>query len=419
VKRKFSIRWTLERIRTVPGLGRNVATMAILVAFGLVSVSIILGNQRFIPPWAHRYEFSADFTQAPAVNPGQQPKVRIAGVAVGQITGSEVTDDGKARLKLSLEPGHPIYTNAHLVLRPTNPLNEMYVEVDPGGPPAARVRSGGVVPASQTERPVQPDEVLDHLDDRSRAALTDLLSTSDVALANAPQNLPAGLDATDATLLKFKPVLASLQTRRENLAKLVTALSQISAAVGHNDTRLTELMNAAEQTLSTLSKHNADLEATLGELPGTTSALRRAMTGVNGLTGQLNPTLDNLSKASGRLPPTLRKVDGVVGNLGKTVQAARPVVSAARPVVNDLRPVVTNAHTALGDLEPTTRDLVPDSGVLVSYLNDLQAFIYNTNGAFSLSDANGGFIRGHVAVPLPDAGVIPGSHGGNTGGGHK
>ncbi|HVV11265.1 MlaD family protein [Amycolatopsis sp.] len=418
MKRSFSVRRVWERIRTVPGLGRNVTTVLILIALGVASGSIILGNQRFIAPWAQRYEFSADFTEAPAVNPGQHPKVRIAGVEVGQVTDSSVTPDGAARVTFSLEPGHTIYQNAHLVLRPTNPLNEMYVEVDPGGPPAAPLPAGGVVPVGQTERPVQPDEVLDHLDDRSRAALTNLLSASDVALASAPANLPGGLRAADGTMLDLKPVLDALSARRDNIAKLVTALSQIGGAVGHNDARLAELMNSTQTTLGVLAQHNADLEATLAELPGTTGQLHRAMDGVSGLTAQLNPVLDNLDRASAQLPGTLRKLGGTVDGLGSVVAAAKPVVSAAGPVVDDLGPLVSQVHGSLGDLEPVTRDLIPDSALLVSYLGDLQAFIYNTNGAFSLSDANGGFIRGHVAVPLPDAGVLPGTHGGNTGGSH-
>lgn len=418
MKRKFSLSRTWERIRTVPGLGRNLLLMMLLVVCGLVSASVILANQRFIPAWSDRYEISADFDQAPAVNPSQQPKVRIAGVEVGQVVGSEVADGGKARLKLSLNPGQKVYSNARMVLRPTNPLNEMYVEINPGGPPAPRLPDHGVIPAGQTQRPVQPDEVLNHLDGRSRQAVTNLLSASDVALADAPQQLPAGLNATDAALRQYKPVLDNLQQRRENIAKLVTALSQISAAVGHNDQRVTELLNSSEQTLSTLSQRNGDLEATISQLPGTNDQLKRTMDGVRGLTGQLNPTLDNLNKASAELPPALRKVNSTVDNLGRTVRAGRPVVSAARPVVNDLRPIVSDANRALGNLEPVARNAGPDTGVVVPYLNDLQAFIFNTNGAFSLSDANGGFIRGHVAVPLPDANALPGTHGGNTGGEH-
>jgi phospholipid/cholesterol/gamma-HCH transport system substrate-binding protein len=418
VKKKFSLRRTWERVRTVPGLGRNVLTVIVLITLGVISASVILGNQRFILPWSDRYVFSADFAQAPAINPGQQPKVRIAGVEVGQITGSAVTGNGTARLTMSLEPGNTIYRNAHLVLRPTNPLNEMYVEVDPGGPPQPALPANGVIPVGQTERPVQPDEVLDHLDDRSRAALTNLLSASDVALANAPATLPGGLRAADGTMVAVKPVLDALAARRDNIAKLVTGLSRISGAVGHNDARLAELLDSTQSTLSVLAQHNTDVQATLAELPGTTDELRRAMDGVSGLTNRLNPVLDHLDQASAQLPDTLRKLGGTVDNLGATVAAAKPVVSAAGPVVRDVSPLVGEVHRSLADLEPVTRDLIPDSALLVSYLGDLQAFIYNTNGAFSLSDANGGFIRGHVAVPLPDAGVLPGTHGGNTGGSH-
>ncbi|HWE90080.1 MAG TPA: MlaD family protein [Pseudonocardiaceae bacterium] len=417
MNRKFSIRRTWERIRTVPGLGRNVLAVTILIALGITSAAIILGNQRFIPPWAERYTFSADFIEAAAVNPGQQPLVRIAGVPVGQITDSQVTANGQARLTFSLEPGHQIYRNAHLVLRPTNPLNEMYVEVDPGGPPGTPLPAGGVIPASQTERPIQPDEVLDNLSSSSRAALTDLLETSDVALASAPQNLPSGLNATDATLVAFQPVLNALQTRRQNIAELVTALSEISTAVGHNDSRLSGLMDATEQTLTALSQNNSDLQSTLQQLPGTTNALRTAMTSVTGLSGQLDPALKNLGAASGQLPSVLRKLQGTVNSLGQTVQAAGPVVAEAGPVLQNLSPLVSNVRTALGSLAPLAGDLGPDTSTLVPYINDVQAFIYNTSGAFSLSDANGGFIRGHVTVPLPDAGVLPGTHGGNTGGG--
>ncbi|GAA3522779.1 hypothetical protein GCM10022222_00810 [Amycolatopsis ultiminotia] len=418
MKKQFSIHRTWERVRTVPGLGRNVLTVLVLIVLGAVSASVILGNQRFIPPWSDRYVFSADFAQAPAVNPGQQPKVRIAGVEVGQITGSEVTGGGTARLTMSLDPGNTVYRNAHLVLRPTNPLNEMYVEVDPGGPPAPALPPDGVIPVGQTERPVQPDEVLDHLDERSRAALTNLLSASDVALAHAPQNLPGGLRAADGTVTAVKPVLDALAARRDNIAKLVTGLTRISGAVGHNDARLAQLLDSTQSTLSVLAQHNADVQATLTELPGTTGELRHAMDSVSGLTSRLNPVLDHLDQASAQLPDTLRKLGGTVDSLGATVSAAKPVVSAAGPVVRDVSPLVGDVHRSLADLEPVTRDLIPDSALLVSYLGDLQAFIYNTNGAFSLSDANGGFIRGHVAVPLPDAGVLPGTHSGNTGGSH-
>lgn len=413
VRKTFSLRHRWARIRSVPGVGRDVLACVVAVALGLTALTVILSNQDYVPPWADRLVFSADFAQVPAVNPGQHPEVRIAGVEVGQVSDSEVSDTGKARLTLSLEPGHTIYQNAHLVLRPKNPINEMYIEVDPGGPPSKPVAQDGVIPATQTDRPIQPDEVLSHLDSRARTAVTDLLSVSDVALANAPERLPKGLNATDDAVVKFKPVLDKLQKRRGYVKELVTSLSQISGAVGENDARVAQLLDSTQQALGSLSNRSSDLQATLDELPGTTGQLRNSMNGVQELTGQLNPTLDNVHAAAGRLPSTLQRVSGVVDKLDGTVRAANPVVEKAGPVVNNLRPIVNDVRGALTNVEPITKSLQPVTKIMVPYLNDLQAFTFNTSSVFSVSDENGGLVRGHLAIPLPAGGVIPGAKGGD------
>lgn len=414
VGRGFSFKRTWQRVRSVPGLGRYSAVLATLAAFGLVAFVVILSNQKYIPPWETRQVISADFTQAPAVNPDELPEVRIAGVRVGVVTGSEVTRKGHARLTMSIEPGNPIYSNAQIVLRAKNPLNVMYLEINPGGPPARPLPEGGVVPVYQTKRPTQLDEIFNHLDARSRAAVTALLSTSDSALANAPQNLPNGLNATGDTFVAFKPVLEKLSDRRQKIREVVTALSQISNAVGGNDERLTRLANSTQDTLRVLDNRGGDLQEALDALPGATDQLRTTMHGVQGLTGELNPTLGKLNEAAGPLTRTLPKVSGVMDQLRKVSRAANPVVKKAGPVVQDLRPIVDDVHKSLGDLEPITRQLKPITGTLVPYLPDLDAFVYNTSSVFSGNDANGGFVRGHLEVPLPDGGVLPGTHGGEA-----
>lgn len=414
MKKRFSARRTWQRIRTVPGLGRNVAAVVGVIVLGVTAVAIIFSNVEYTPPWANRYTFSAEFAQVPAVSPSQHPKVRIAGVNVGKVTDSEPTANGHARLTLELQPGQKIYDNARLVLRAKNPINEMYVEVSPGGPPGRLLPRNGVIPVSQTSRPIQADEVLQHLDYRSRNAISSLLSTSDTALANAPQTVPVGLNKTDEALTSLRPVLEKLDARRGKVRDLVAALSQITTAVGGNNQRIAGLADSTQQALGTLSERDGDLRATLRELPGTTGKLNDAMGSVQGLTGELNPTLDNLHRASGQLPGALRRVGRTVDNLGRTVRAAKPVVAKAGPVVSDLRPLVGDLNDSMSSLEPLSRTLQPVTAQLVPYLTDLQAFIFNTSSVFRPADANGGFVRGHVALPLPDGGVLPGAHSGNA-----
>ncbi|WP_214369707.1 MlaD family protein [Pseudonocardia sp. H11422] len=392
-------RRTWQRVRTVPGLARDVTALVALLVLGAAVGGYILSQQRANWPWQQEFHFTAEFDAVPAISPGNGQEVRIAGVPVGDIRDAEVTEAGSALLHLSIDGDEPtVYDNAKLVLRPKSPLNEMYVEIDPGGPPGAPITEGQVIPKAQSRYPIQVDAVLTHLDDRSRDALTSLLATADTALANAPAHLPDGLRATDDTLTGLAPVAEALSTRRERIATLVASLGRIMEATGEKDVRLAQLADSMQQTLGVLADRDDELAATLEELPGVTGELRRATSATQDLTEQLDPTLDNVARASEELPEALSALRGTVGQVDETLDVAQPVVDRAGPVVADLRPLVVDVHGALQDLEPTTTRLEPITAGFLPYLTDLQAFVYNTNSAFSLSDANGGLFRGLTGV---------------------
>jgi phospholipid/cholesterol/gamma-HCH transport system substrate-binding protein len=399
----------LERLKTVPGLRRDVTALGVLIVVGLISTLVIKSYLGGSAPWADQTIVKAEFAQVPGLNPKSQNSVTMAGVKVGTVTSSEATARGTAIITMTIEGDHRVYRNARAVLRPKNPLNEMQVEVNPGTPSGKVLPKGGLIPIAQTARPVQADEILSHLDERSQAAMTDLLLESDVALARAPKNLPAGLGATTDALDAAQPVVTALQTRRAKIAELVSALSDIAAATGKNDTRITHLAESTQQTLAVLAQGDGALRASLTQLPGLTAEVRKALTSTQSLTTQLDPTLDNLKKASGELPPALKRFESTTVNLGKTVRAAKPVLAKARPVIADLRPTVANATTSLGSLRQVTSRLDGDTQTVMTYLTDIRAFIYNTSSVFGAGDANGGIIRGHLLVPLPGAGVLPNS----------
>jgi phospholipid/cholesterol/gamma-HCH transport system substrate-binding protein len=407
-------RW--QRLRTVPGLGRDVSAMVTLVIIGLVAAGMILGQLNLTPPWAQRFTFKVELADAVAVSPGNSQEVRIAGVEVGQIVASEPTSHNTSLVTVEIEPGHPIYDNARAVLRPVNPLNQMYLTLNPGGPPGEPLPEGGVIPVAQTERPVQLDEVFDKLDDRTRAALTSLLEESDNALANAPRTVPVDLKTMDTTLLRLRPVVARLQTRQENIRQLVAALSGVSSALGSNDTRLTRLVDATQQTLGVLAARDGELTVALRLLPATTADLRNAMTSTSELTKQLDPTLDNIRAASDELPDALSALTDAVGPLRATVDAAGEVAAKARPIVSDLRPITDDLRGSFDDLRPVSGCLNDVTAKVVPWMYDLGGFVYNTNSLFSVTDQNGGWGRGHatLAVNGPQGTLAPGERDTNS-----
>lgn len=400
-KKKWSPRKTWQRLRTVPGLGRDVGALVVVVILGFTAAGTILSQMRFDWPWgSEKFAFRVEFAQAVAVSPSNGQEVRIAGVKVGDIRGSEPTDHNTSLVTLVVGKGHTIYDNARAVLRPKNPLNEMYVEINPGGPPGKPLPPDGVIPVGQTERPIQPEEVFDHLDERSRNAIANLLGESDVALSNAPQTLPGDLNATDDTLTKLKPVVTALAARREKIRQLVTAISQISSSVGGNNERLTSLVNSLQQTLGVLAERDDQVSAALSELGGTTAELQHSMNSTSALATQANPLLDNVKAASAELPSALSRLRATVQRLGTTVDAAKPVVRDASPVVTALAPTVTNLRGSLDDLKPTTAQLGYATAQIAPWMYDLGGFTYNTNSVFSGKDVNGGFGRGHLTFDL-------------------
>lgn len=394
VGRRLHHTWT--RIRATKGLGRDLAVIAGLVVLAAGVGGYILSHQRVSFPWQEKITYRADFEEAPGVAPGQGQEVRIAGVPVGEITKADITGDGRARLTLSLKKRYgTVFANARAFLRPKSQLNEMYVLLDPGGEPAKVLEPGSVLPLAQTVRPIQLDEVLSHLDERARTAGRIALEESDAALAR-PNVIPGGLEAADATMLALRPVMEALDTRRDKIARLVTAFADIATAAGEDDVRLGRMLDSARETLATLAARDAELDATLRQLPGFGDDLRTASGAVSKLATELNPTLDGIKAASDRLPGALAGMSGVVDRLDRTVDLARPVVDGARPLLADLRPLLASSRPALTDTVAWSHRLDPVTGNVVGHLKDLAAFIYQGNDVFKLEDANGPILRGLV-----------------------
>ncbi len=386
------IRRAIHYVRTEPGLLRNVIAVVVVVALGLGIGGTVLANQRFTPPWQGRTQVWATFAEAASVAPGLGQSVQINGVEVGQIADAKIDNKGRALVLMSINQDtydQPIYQNATVVMRPTTPLNTMYIELDPGGPPAPVVPDYGVLPLGSSQSPIEIDQPLSHLDENTREATRALLSQADVALARAGQDLPGGVSAVDDFTKQITPVVQQLDTRRDKIKQLITAVGQLSQAVGGNDVRLTNLANSLQKTLQAVSDRNDQLRDSFNQLPGVTHSLQASTGAVQGLSDQLDPTLDDIKQASDTLPDSLGKLTDTVDTASTTVDKLAPVAQKLRPTAADLRPFVDDVNHTLPELKPIVRQLDPITGNLIPYLPDLTAFVYQVRSITDLGDANG------------------------------
>lgn len=401
---------TMERLRTVPGLLRDVAVLALVVVLSVGVFLWINSNIAGTLPWQKEFVFKAEFTSVPALDPNSNHNVTMAGVRIGDVADWEATQRGTAIVTFALDPGTnaKIYQNAGAVLRAKNPLNEMHIEVSPGDAGQGEMPENGLIPIGNTKTIVLADTALANLDQRARAALTSLSLSADVALARAPEQLPGGLRAVDKTVVDARPVMEALQTRREKISQLVTAVSRIAGAVGGNRERAVQLAGSTQETLGVLAENDADLRATLEQLPGLNQELRSALSATQPLTEQLDPVLRDLNAASDDLPDALDRFESTIDEFDDVVDAAEPFLKEARPVVSDLRPLVGDLDESLDDLKVVSGPLGRDVQILETYLDPLRAFIYNTSSVFGVKDAQGSNVRGFFVAEPPDNQVLPG-----------
>jgi phospholipid/cholesterol/gamma-HCH transport system substrate-binding protein len=388
-----------------------------LVGIALVAITvavIILSNQRLhLPSWVPLvgqsfYTVNADFSTAQAVVPGQGQTVNIAGVPIGEVSSVEL-HNGVARIKMSLKEKykHRVYNDATMLLRPKTGLKDMTVEMDPGHPSAGHLKQNGVIPVDQTAPDVNVDEVLAPLDADTRAYLVTLLNAGGQAFSN--KNYSADLRQTfkrfEPTTTALAKIEGELAKRRENIAHVIHNFSALTQAVGQKDTQLAALVNSSNANFRALASQDANIRATLRQLPGSLRIASNTLGKANRFAAALGPTLQHLRPTARALAPAL--------------QQTRPFLRETTPVIQhqlrafarDVRPTVRQLRVAAQNLAPVTPHLTSTFKVLNAFLNELaynppgpeEGYLFwnswlahNGASVFSTQDANGPIRRGLV-----------------------
>jgi phospholipid/cholesterol/gamma-HCH transport system substrate-binding protein len=383
------------------------SAIVVLVVLAAVIGFYILRHERLRFPWDHTYTVSAEFSSAQAVTPGQGQGILVAGVKVGEI--SKVTlHDGVAVVSMAINRDQlpAVYANAHAMIRPRTPLQDMTVDLDPGSPPAPKLGHGRVLPVSRTVPEVNLDEVLSSLDGDTRAWFNGMLNAGGAALKGRGPALRAVLKATAPTLAETRQVSAAVAARRQDLTHAIGNLRQLTVALAGQQRSLSELVTAGDATFATFASQDAALRQGLAQLPPTLSAADRSLLDLRPLTRALAPALRRLVPAARQLPGTLDALDPLVKQGTPAVRKLTALSTKGQPLFRDLTPTLTNLHastpsltTAFSVLNYVVNELayvpsLPDH----SYLFWLSWFGHNANNFLSNQDANGAFWRGSVVT---------------------
>jgi len=379
--------------------GRSVLILLALMVVGTAAGFYILLQQRLPNPFQTFYPVNAEFSSAAAVVPGLGEPVNVAGVHVGEITGTSL-QNGRGILHMEIDPHKlkQLYADASADLVPNTPLKDMQVNISPGTAKAGVLRHGATIPVSQTTTPVDSDDLLDSLDADTRTWFTSLVTELNNGTTGRGKDIRALLMNLGPTTQQLRTIGDLLAARRDALSQIVHNLGVLTKATSQKDSQLQTAVRAGDETVHALASQNVALEQSIVRLPAVLNTTRNTLADVTTFANVLGPTATALIPTAKKLPTTLKQSRTLFqGAALLPLNEIKPFVSAVVPLAKQLPPLtkdLSKAAPALTDsfkvLAYVTNEIAYDGGGKnPGFLYWLSWFAHNADSFISNSDANG------------------------------
>src|SRR3712207_5973728 len=298
--------------------GRIAAIGAVVAAIVLVALLLFRGGGG--------YTVTAEFQNASQLVKGNP--VQIGGTSVGSVEEIDLTDNNRAKIKLSLKEDFddlPEETQAVIRQASQSGIATRYVELQL--PPENRrsgkkIEDGGRIEITKTTTLVELDQLFNALDPDTRTAVSNFFRNS-------------------AKQFKGKE-----QQQREVYRYLNPALSTSSrlfSELNRDSPLLAEFLQDSEELVTALAQKRDDLTALITNANRTFRALGNERAA--------------LGEAIARLPDFMRTSNTTFVNLRAALDDVDPLVAASRPAARALGPFLNEVRPLAADARPTIRDL--------------------------------------------------------------
>jgi phospholipid/cholesterol/gamma-HCH transport system substrate-binding protein len=273
--------------------GKNLAkftlyTIACLVV--LVYLVSLIGN---IDLFASRHGYHAEVPDVTGLNVNDA--VKIAGVAVGKVTGIHLEDD-HARVDFTLDDDVRLHGATTFGIRWRNLLGQKYFYLYPNDQGPA-VDPGGTLPLRNAVAAPDVGEFLN--------AIGPVLKAIDPAKANA------FIEAVDE----------GLSGNEVKVQDLFAHAAQVADTVGGLDQKVGSLVDNLDQVVSAIAARNGDLTATITNLRNLAGTLGEHNGDLNALLAQFTQVQQRLDALittnSGNLDDTVANLRSIVGVLSQ------------------------------------------------------------------------------------------------------
>jgi phospholipid/cholesterol/gamma-HCH transport system substrate-binding protein len=309
-----------------------------LITIGVIAVAvyaIFVGL-----PFGGGFEVKAVLQNAPQIQPGS--KVRIAGVDVGKVTGTEPGKGTTAVIKMELDDSAlPLHKDATLKIRPRTFLEGgMFVDLHPGTPGSPTMGDGYTIPVSATATPVLLGHATADLRSATRDNLRYLFHAARQAVeGDAPQALHDAQKHIAPAFLGIAQVAEASQGEKHgDLTGAVRSTGQTMTALASRDEQLATLLTGLNRTARALGNRRAEVGRSLEELDPLLAEVRPAETEANDLFPSVRSFAAEIRPGIRRAPATLHLALPFLDQAEGIVQPRElpALISQADPAIRSL-----------------------------------------------------------------------------------
>lgn len=321
---------------------------AVATALGVVALLALVLLDR--GPSDDQVELVAVFDDASPLVSGNV--VKASGVDVGTIEDVEL-HDGKAHVHMRIDRSvMPLHEDAKATITTQDLLGERFVKLERGSADVPTL-SDMTIPAEQTARTVDLQDVLDSVDTPTAVALSALLSDAGEGLRAQGKQADKALQALAPAMSQTRDLAAILEDQNSLLSRLVDNAQPVASSLAaDNGRQLDRLVDSATQSLEIVASERAALQGALARLPQTLRSSRAALAELAGAAEPARRTLKSLR-------PITDDLDDVSGELQRFADAADPALGALPPVLERADQLLAKAAPVVSALRPAGRDLVP------------------------------------------------------------
>lgn len=302
---------TVKQQARIPSSVYKVSVFAVVTVLLIGVLGTLIGNISLTPSRGYH----ALFTDATGVFTGD--RVRLAGVEVGSVTGSELVSAGGkqvARITFEVDESVPIYPDAELQLRYENIVGQRYLNIVEKPQAGPSLPPGSTFGLDQTTPALSLTDLFNGFQPLFRALDPARLNAFSFELVRALQGEAGTLQALMRNTAQLTNTIAD---RDQVIGSVVGNLNAVLETVGDRDEKLTDLIVQFRDLMSGLATSSdaigaslpslaSLLDATAGTLADIRRPLKSSIGSLREIAGQVYDDRRVLDDALSDLPFTLR-----------------------------------------------------------------------------------------------------------------